>query len=49
MLCYLESTFEVLVGKMYYNWKIVCVYYKESPCKAELSHFGQFVVYRQIY
>lgn len=34
MLCYLESTFEMLVRKMYCKWKIVCVYYKEKSLQS---------------
>jgi len=34
MLHYLESTFEMHVGKMHYNWKIACAYYKEKPLQS---------------
>lgn len=34
MLCYLENTFEMLVGKMCCKWKIVCVYYKEKSLQS---------------
>lgn len=49
MLDYLKSTFEVLVGKMHYNWKILCLLQAKNSCKTELNHSGQFVAYRQFY